>query len=53
MLKSFFVMLGCGEDKGKLVFLRHVDGSMTGGRVQLLPGRDVENTPPCHSPSGA
>ena len=31
MLKSFFVMLGCGEDKGRLVFLRHPDGLMTGG----------------------
>ena len=32
ILKSFFChVLGCGEDTGKLVFLRHVDGSMTGG----------------------
>ena len=31
MLKSFFVMSGCGEDKGRLVFLSHLDGLMTGG----------------------
>ena len=24
-------MLECGEDKGRLVFLRHLDGLMTGG----------------------
>ena len=24
-------MLGCGEDKGRLVFLSHLDGLMTGG----------------------
>ena len=31
MLKSFFVMSGCGEDKVRLVFLCHLDGLMTGG----------------------
>ena len=32
ILKSFFChVLGCGKDKGKFIFLRHLDGSMTGG----------------------
>ena len=32
-VKIFFFchVLGCGEDEGKFVFLRHLDGSMTGG----------------------
>ena len=29
--KNFCHVLGCGEDEGKFVFLRDLDGSMTGG----------------------
>ena len=42
MLKSFFVMSGCGEDKVRLVFLRQLDVLMTGGHCSGVTSRSAE-----------